>query len=228
MGCLEETNICIRKLIRMMNHPKPISKQETVYLGVDVGTANVVTVAVDAAGQPLGGKISAARVVREGMIVDYLQAVDIVTNHVESLKDELDHELIYASSSFPPGTETGNIRVTENILEAARLQIVGMIDEPTVAATALGINNGIVVDVGGGTTGVSILKDGKAIKSYDEATGGFQFDLVIAGCLKITTQEAEAIKRDAGQQKKNATYCSTCDGESVQHYTQSGCRIQCG
>ena len=33
-----------------------------------------------------------------------------------------------------------------------------IVDEPTAAATLLDIKNGAVVDVGGGTTGISILK----------------------------------------------------------------------
>lgn len=71
-----------------------------------------------------------------------------------------------------------------------------MVDEPTAAAKVLKIKNGAVVDVGGGTTGISILKDGKVIFTADEPTGGTHMSLVLAGNYGITFDEAEKIKKD--------------------------------
>lgn len=50
--------------------------------------------------------------------------------------------------------------------------VTNVVDEPTAAATVLGYSKWHVVDVGGGTTGISILKDGEVIFTADEATGG--------------------------------------------------------
>jgi ethanolamine utilization protein EutJ len=75
-----------------------------------------------------------------------------------------------------------------------------MFDEPSAAAVALGVGEGAVVDIGGGTTGVSILKKGRVIFTTDEPTGGFQFDLVIAGGLGISLEEAERRKRNPAAQ----------------------------
>ena len=47
--------------------------------------------------------------------------------------------------------------------------------EPTAANQILKIQNGAVVDIGGGTTGISILENGKVINVDDEATGGTHF-----------------------------------------------------
>ncbi len=200
MNYVANTDQQIDLLIERILHPEKTSPSALVFLGVDIGTANIVTIAVDCEGNPLGAEIESARVTREGMIVNYMEAVSIVTKQVENLRRKLDHPLLYGASAFPPGTEPGNIRITANILEAAGLNVVAMVDEPTAAAQALGISNGAVIDVGGGTTGVSILMDGKVVATADEATGGFHFDLVIAGGLGVSIEEAELMKRNLGEQ----------------------------
>lgn len=53
---------------------------------------------------------------------------------------------------------------------------MNIVDEPTAAAAVLKITDGAVVDVGGGTTGISILKDGKVIYTDDEATRWKSYD----------------------------------------------------
>ncbi|CRH94078.1 ethanolamine utilization protein EutJ [Chlamydia trachomatis] len=75
-------------------------------------------------------------------------------------------------------------------------------DEPTAANTIVGLQNGAIVDIGGGTTGISILKDGKVMKSVDEATGGTHFSLVVAGAYKLDFDEADAYKRDPKHHKE--------------------------
>lgn len=201
MNQLERANVLINILAERMAPQPVLETKGPIYVGVDVGTANVVSVAVNCEGKPLAGEIMPARVVKEGIIMDYLQAVEIVRNQIQSLKQRLGRELAIAASAIPPGTELGNIKVTKNILEAADLEVNTIIDEPVAASLALGIQEGIVVDVGGGTTGISILEQGKVIYSGDEPTGGFQFDLVIAGHFHISTDEAEIRKRDPKLQK---------------------------
>jgi ethanolamine utilization protein EutJ len=173
-----------------------------LFSGVDIGTANLVTVVVDEKGIPLDGEITPANVVKEGMVVDYFQAIKMVETQFEKLRSRLGVPLAMAASAVPPGTESGNGRVTRNILEAAGLEVCGVIDEPTAASVALRVTDGAVVDVGGGTTGISIIENDKVIFTADEPTGGFNFDLVIAGGLGISTTEAEKMKRDPSQQRK--------------------------
>ena len=48
--------------------------------------------------------------------------------------------------------------------------------------------------MGGGTTGISILKDGKVIYTDDEATGGSHMTMTVAGHYKIPYEEAEILK----------------------------------
>ena len=48
---------------------------------------------------------------------------------------------------------------------------------------------------------IAIVKDGKVIYTADEPTGGTHFSLVIAGALNISFEEAEAVKKEPGQQE---------------------------
>lgn len=82
-----------------------------------------------------------------------------------------------------------------------RFCAIGIVDEPEAAALALGVTDGAIVDIGGGTTGVSILRDGELQFSIDEPTGGFHFDLVIAGSRRISLEEAEVLKLDKAAQR---------------------------
>ncbi|MGX8700719.1 ethanolamine utilization protein EutJ [Caproiciproducens sp.] len=202
MSRLAEADRLIGKLSEGMESGLFPESQGPVYLGVDVGTANVVSVAVDAGGTPLGGEITPARVVKEGMIIDYLGAVDLVEKQVRALRERLGTEISVGASAIPPGTAAGNARVTQNILESVELTVPLIVDEPTAASKVLGITEGAVVDVGGGTTGISVLKQGKVVYIADEPTGGFHLDLVLAGRLGVSTEEAERIKCDPVLQKK--------------------------
>jgi ethanolamine utilization protein EutJ len=58
------------------------------------------------------------------------------------------------------------------------------------------------VDIGGGTTGISVLKDGKVVYIADEPTGGTHFSLVVSGAYKKTFAEAELYKRDIKNHKE--------------------------
>jgi ethanolamine utilization protein EutJ len=77
-----------------------------------------------------------------------------------------------------------------------------VIDEPSAANNVLGLRDGAIVDVGGGTTGVAILQHGKVVYTADEATGGTHFTLVIAGSLDLPFDEAEKLKTNPAEQAR--------------------------
>ena len=79
--------------------------------------------------------------------------------------------------------------------------MTSLLDEPTAANEVLHIKNGAVVDIGGGTTGISILKDGKVIYVADEPTGGTHFSLVLSGAYGMTFNEADKFKRNNEKHK---------------------------
>ena len=105
-------------------------------------------------------------------------------------------ELEFAAAAIPPGTENVDSGAVANVVRGAGFTISNVLDEPTAANMVLKIKDGAVVDIGGGTTGISIFKDGKVVYIDDEATGGTHFSLVLAGAYKMSFDEAELFKRD--------------------------------
>lgn len=181
----------------------PITKPSSVYYtGVDLGTACVVLAVLDENKNPVAGAYRYADVVRDGMVVDYIGAIHIVRQMKQEIEEKLGTELIYAAAAIPPGTDLIDGGAVKNVVQAAGFELTNLLDEPTAANEALRIENGAVVDIGGGTTGISVLKDGKVIYIADEATGGTHFSLVVSGAYKKSFTEAEAYKRDANNHKE--------------------------
>lgn len=168
--------------------------------GVDLGTANIVLAVVDKDNNPIAGATYPSSVVKDGIVVDYMGAIRIVRNLKESLEEKLGVELKYGSCAIPPGILEGNVRAISNVVESSGFIVTKVVDEPTAAATVLGIEDGGVVDVGGGTTGISILEDGKVVFVADEATGGTHMTLVLSGYYQVPYSEAEEIKKDIKRQ----------------------------
>ena len=176
---------------------RPVNEPSAVYYtGVDLGTACVVLAVLDEHFRPVAGAFRYADVVRDGMVVDYIGAIRIVRELKEELEEKLGTELIYAAAAIPPGTDGLDSGAIKNVVQGAGFEITALPDEPTAANAVLNIKNGAVVDIGGGTTGISILKDGKVVYVADEPTGGTHFSLVISGAYKMDFSEAERYKRD--------------------------------
>jgi len=171
-------------------------------VGVDLGTAYLVLVVLDQSRQPVAGEYQFAQVARDGLVVDFVGAVDLLTAMKRRVEQRLGRELSHAASGYPPGVPQAEVRATANVLEAAGFRCTDMVDEPTAANALLGMQNGAIVDVGGGTTGIAILRDGKVVYTADEATGGTHFSLVIAGAHKIALEAAEEMKLDPSQQER--------------------------
>ena len=181
----------------------PIKGSSSVYYtGVDLGTACVVLAVLDENYRPVAGAYRYADVVRDGMVVDYIGAIRIVRELKEELEEKLGTELIYAAAAIPPGTDSLDGGAIKNVVQGAGFEITALLDEPTAANAVLKIQNGAVVDIGGGTTGISILKDGKVVYVADEPTGGTHFSLVISGSYHIPFSEAEVYKRNEENHKE--------------------------
>lgn len=172
------------------------------YTGVDLGTACVVVAVLDEERRPVAGACQYADVVRDGMVVDYIGAIQIVRAMKDKLEKALDAELLYAAAAIPPGTDELDSGAIRNVVQGAGFEMTRLLDEPTAANAVLQIQNGAIVDIGGGTTGISILKDGEVVYVTDEPTGGTHFSLVAAGALHIPFDKAELYKRDPNNHKE--------------------------
>lgn len=194
---LDYANKFIKDMEDAIKNPRKVDPNEKLKVGVDLGTANIVLTVLDSKDKPVAGSIYPAKVVRDGIVVEYMKAIDIVRKLKADMEKTLGRSLDYAAAAIPPGISDGNTKVISNVVEASGFEVTNIVDEPTAAAKVLGIKSGAVVDIGGGTTGISILKDGEVIYSADEATGGHHLNLVIAGGLNMQYEEAEKFKMDA-------------------------------
>ncbi|HBL06964.1 MULTISPECIES: ethanolamine utilization protein EutJ [unclassified Clostridium] len=182
---------------------KPILNGSSVYYtGVDLGTACVVLAVLDENYKPVAGAYRYADVVRDGMVVDYIGAIRIVRELKQEIEEKLNTELLYAAAAIPPGTDALDSGAIKNVVQSAGFELTNLLDEPTAANAVLKIENGAVVDIGGGTTGISILKDGKVVYVVDEPTGGTHFSLVISGAYGMPFKEADKFKRDNENHKE--------------------------
>lgn len=197
---LTRCNTTLLDFARLIESGRYNAWEGTLRTGVDLGTANIVLAVVDEKNRPIAGASFPSTVVRDGIVVDYMGAVRVVTQLKGQLEGLLGVPLEAGACAIPPGIIEGNVKVISNVVEAAGFRVTNVIDEPTAAASVLNITDGAVVDVGGGTTGISILKDGEVIFTGDEPTGGTHMTLVLAGFHGWTTQEAELAKRDPAQE----------------------------
>lgn len=178
---------------------RPVGKKLKV--GVDLGTAYVVMVVLDEENNPVACEKQAASVLRDGVVVDYTGALRIVRQLKEKLEARLGTELVDCAIAMPAGTES-SVKTHQYVAEGAGLQVTNVLDEPSAANAVYQICDGVVVDIGGGTTGLAVLKDGKVVQIEDEPTGGTHLTLVLSGNYHISFEEAEAVKQDYSRHRE--------------------------
>jgi ethanolamine utilization protein EutJ len=162
----------------------------------------MVVFVLDRDGEPVAARMVPATVVRDGLVLDFIGAVDGLKAIKRDLEELLQIELRSAITGYPPGVPRAERQAMANVLESAGLTCAGLVDEPTAANRVLQIRDGAIVDVGGGNTGIAILEEGEVTYTADEATGGTHFNLVIAGALGIAYEAAESLKEDPLEQPR--------------------------
>ena len=192
----------IHELETRIGTPAHVAPNEPLFVGVDLGTAYIVVVVVDGQRRPVACALEFAQVVRDGLVVDYTGATRVVRALIQQIEDKLGRTLEYAAIAVPPGTGERECATHRHVVEAAGPTVTGILDEPTAANAVLGVRNGVIVDVGGGTTGLAILENGKVVYVADEPTGGTHLSLVLAGGYNISFEEAEALKKDPARQSE--------------------------
>jgi ethanolamine utilization protein EutJ len=182
----------LERAAKILNNTDPAPGSGPCHLGIDLGTADIKVMVLNAVGEPAACFLEWAEVVRDGVVVDFAGAVDIVQRLVGRAQEKLGVEFSGAATSYPPGTDP---RLSTYILERIGLAVTAVQDEPTCVASLLELDQTAVVDIGGGTTGTAVVRKGKVVFSGDQPTGGRHISLVIAGHYGISFQEAEERKR---------------------------------
>lgn len=197
-------NEAVGKVVQVLNKPEywDFSGAEKLYAGVDLGTYKAIAIVVDEKGVPRAATLRLAEIVRSGLILDYYGAMTLVREMLSEIRERSPRPIEMGATSYPPNTETANANATKYILEGAGLEVLEILDEPSAANLVLNVQDGAVVDVGGGTTGVAVIKHGRVVYSNDEATGGTHLTLVLAGHLGVSYEEAEKIKKDRGRSRE--------------------------
>ena len=199
---LDKVNKYIKDFEKTIKKPKTNFDKSKFYVGVDLGTANIVITILDKDGKPVAGATQRSRVIRDGIVVDFMGAIGIVRKLKEDLEEKLGIQITEGYTAIPPGVEQGSVKAIVNVIESAGIDVLKVVDEPTAASYVLGITDGVVVDLGGGTTGISILEKGKVVFVADEPTGGTHMTLVLAGSYGVDFETAEDIKTDKKKEKE--------------------------
>jgi ethanolamine utilization protein EutJ len=184
----------LKAAVKRLKSTRAPEKGEQLRVGVDLGTASIIVIVIGADGLPVATEMQVAQVAKDGLVVDYIGAVDITKRLVRKLQDRLGVELTTAAIAMPPGVNPAESNTHRHVVEACGLHVSQVLDEPTAAGAVLGITDGVVVDMGGGTTGLSIFADGKVVYVADEPTGGTHVSLVLMGRYGISFEKAEAMK----------------------------------
>lgn len=193
----------VNKLIESVKSSQNKTGQltEKLKVGVDLGTAYIVIVVLDENNNPVACEKKFCRVLKDGVVVDYIGALNVVRELKETIEKKINRELLDCAIAMPAGTDS-SIKTHTYVVEGAGFNVINVVDEPSAANSIYNINDGVIIDIGGGTTGIAVLKDKKVVHIADEPTGGTHISLVLSGNYKISLDEAERIKMDYKRHKE--------------------------
>lgn len=179
-----------------IDHGELVPPDQAIKIGVDLGTAFTTIIVTDAHGAPLAGSMTFADVVRDGIVWDFAGAVDVVRGLKVRVERQIGRPIKRAAVTIPPSVGQADHRAHRYVLEGSGIECTAVVDEPTAANAVLRVQEGAVVDVGGGTTGVAIVRSGRVVRTFDEPSGGWHLTLVVAGAMHLSVEDAELYKRD--------------------------------
>jgi molecular chaperone HscA len=162
-----------------------------------------------------------------------VSAVEVSAEILKTLKqravETLGGELKGAVITVPAYFDDAQRQATKDAARLADIKVLRLLNEPTAAAVAYGLDTGnegviAVFDLGGGTFDISILRLNKGVFEVlatggDSSLGGDDFDYEIAQWIieqaKIADADDPAIKRSIMQQARSAKE-ALADMESVE------------
>ncbi len=140
-------------------------------------------------------------------------------------EDSFDDDLYGAVITVPAYFDDAQRQATKDAAQLAGLNVLRLINEPTAAAIAYGLDNGsegvyAVYDLGGGTFDISILRLTRGVFEVlatggDSALGGDDYDRALAEVMcaragvQITTPEDKAAIQMAARRAKEALSTQT-------------------
>ncbi|MFP5021608.1 ethanolamine utilization protein EutJ [Pseudonocardia phyllosphaerae] len=167
--------------------------------GVDLGTAScvltVLAVSGDGAQYPVWVDAHPSGALADGVVVDFARAIAAVRRLRERAEAGLGTRLATAATAYPPCIPVTDARACAYVCESAGFDDAVLVDEVDAAQRTLGVHDGVVVDVGGGSTGVGVYRGGELVRLDDRPGGGHHLDLMLAGGLGIAVEDAEPYKR---------------------------------
>lgn len=137
-----------------------------------------------------------------------LTAIEASAYILKELKDlaekDLKQPILEAVITVPAYFNDAQRQATKDAAELVGLNVLRLINEPTAAALAYGLDTKaegtyVIYDLGGGTFDISVLKLTKGVFKViatvgDTELGGDDFDRIIASKLNCTVTEAKQIK----------------------------------
>ena len=189
---------------------KGLVVREPCVVAVDKNTGKILQVGA-AARNMLGrtpGNVVAMKPLKDGIISDHEMTVRMLQEMFKTAtKASLFTPKPRVVISVPSGVTEVEERSVINAAIEAGARRVFLIEEPLAAGLGAGLDirgasGHLVVDIGGGTTGLAVFRDGKVVQTEDEPTGGTHLSLVLAGNYHISFEEAEKIKQDYSRHKE--------------------------
>ena len=100
----DSANRRLDRAATILNDTDPAAGPGPFHVGIDLGTADIVVMVLDAAGEPAACFLEWSEVVRDGVVVDFAGAVDIVQRLVGRAQEKLAAEFKGAFIHLQPGT----------------------------------------------------------------------------------------------------------------------------
>ena len=124
---------------------RSLARPAMVKVGVDLGTAYTVVVALDEQDRPLAAASARGQVVRDGVVLDYLGAVELVRSLKARVEAQLGCALTAAHGAYPPGVPLSDVRAVQHVIEATGMDCTGLVDEPSAANAVLQLRDGCLL-----------------------------------------------------------------------------------
>jgi len=145
---------------------------------------------------------------RQGLKTAVEVSAEILATLRQRAEDSFDDELFGAVITVPAYFDDAQRQATKDAAQLAGLNVLRLINEPTAAAVAYGLDHGseglyAVYDLGGGTFDVSLLRLSKGVFEVvatggDAALGGDDFDHLLAGWALQQADRQTASAADRG------------------------------